>query len=225
MLRRLLALVAVFGLAGALAATPLRDWTQAVGRTSAGAVVVGNPAARVKLVEYLSYTCPHCAVFTAGSAPVLRARWVRSGSTSIEYRPAVREPLDLAAVLLARCSGARFPAVHDAIFAQQADWYARGADYAQANGARLNLYPTLSRLRAMADGAGLTDIARTTGGLSREAVDACFATDADLNRVLALANDASGQITATPSFALNGKFLGPGSWATLEPQLRAAGAR
>ena len=79
------------------------DWSTHVTQTPAGAYVIGNPAARVKLVEYVSYTCPHCAVFTTESAPVLKGQMVRSGSTSIEIRHFIRDRLDLAAALIARC--------------------------------------------------------------------------------------------------------------------------
>ncbi len=220
-MRRLLVLLALLG----LAAAPARDWNRTITRTPAGAIVIGNPAAKLKLVEYVSYTCPHCAAFTAESAPVLRAQWVRSGEVSLEVHPAVGEPLDLAAAMLARCSGTRFAAVHDAIYAQQPVWYTKGAEYSQANITQLNAQAVLPRLHALADGSGLAEIARAEGGLTPRAAGACFATDTDMNRVVALTDDALKIINATPSFALNGKFLGSGSWATLEPQLRAAGAR
>ncbi|HEX8580099.1 MAG TPA: thioredoxin domain-containing protein, partial [Allosphingosinicella sp.] len=39
------------------------DWTQTVSATPAGGFLMGNPAAKVKLVEYGSMTCGHCAAF------------------------------------------------------------------------------------------------------------------------------------------------------------------
>ncbi len=223
-MRRMVYAVVAGVLAGAGGAAPARDWSQVVGRTAAGTVLVGNPAAPVKLVEYLSYVCPHCAAFTAAAAPTLQARWIRSGSTSLEVRPAVGQPLDLAAAMLARCTGPRYPAFAEAVFASQAQWFERGADWQQANGARVNLYPVLARLRAAADGAGLSDIARTAGGMTTPAIDRCFATDAELNAVLATSTQAMGAIEGTPSFVLNGRKVGSATWASLEPQLRAAGA-
>src|SRR3546814_11296312 len=89
---------------------------------------MGNPAAPVKLIEYLSYTCPHCAAFSAESAAVLRGRMVKSGKVSLELRNAVRDKLDLAAAALARCAGTQgFFAASDALFARQPDWSPRGA--------------------------------------------------------------------------------------------------
>ncbi|WP_375381696.1 DsbA family protein [uncultured Sphingomonas sp.] len=211
-------------LAGVVAAAPIRDWSQVAGRTATGAVLVGNPAARVKLVEYVSYTCPHCAAFTAASHATLQAQWVRSGSTSVEVRPVANQPLDLSASLLARCVGPRYPAFADALFAQQLQWFERGADWQEANGARINLYPVMARLRALADGSGLSEIARTAGGLTPAAIDRCFANQADLEAVIATSLKASNEIQGTPSFILDGKSVGSATWASLEPQLRAAGA-
>src|SRR5687768_3218644 len=39
------------------------DWQQVVAQTPAGGFVMGNPDAAVKLIEYGSMTCPHCAEF------------------------------------------------------------------------------------------------------------------------------------------------------------------
>lgn len=216
---------ALAGAATLAAAAPVRDWSQVAGRTATGAVLIGNPAARVKLVEYVSYTCPHCAAFTAESRAMLQAQWVRSGSTSVEVRPVAGQPLDLAASLLARCVGPRYPAFADAVFTRQLQWFERGADWQQANGARVNLYPVMARLHALADGSGLSDIARTTGGLTPAAIDRCFANQADLDAIITTSMKAAGEIQGTPSFILNGKPVGNATWATLEPQLRAAGAR
>ncbi|MFX5009123.1 thioredoxin domain-containing protein, partial [Acinetobacter baumannii] len=70
-----------------------------------GTYVIGNPRAPVKIVEYLSFTCPHCAAFARESSAVLRGQMIRSGSVMIEYRPAVRDQADLAVTLLLKCIG------------------------------------------------------------------------------------------------------------------------
>lgn len=220
-MRFLLLLVALMGL-GAAAPAP-RDWTKVVNRTPAGAFLLGNPAAPVKLTEYVSLSCPHCAAFLAESAPVLRQQWVKDGSVSVEVHHQIHDGLDLAAVLLARCSGPHFFEVADAIYAAQATWFSRGADFIQTNQARLEMYPAVGRLRAYADGAGLTDLARAHG-LAPAAAEACFADDTDMNRVLAMTEKEGSFVQGTPSFAINGKFIGATDWARLQPQLRAAGA-
>ncbi|MEG8038961.1 thioredoxin domain-containing protein [Sphingomonas sp. LR60] len=111
MTRILLPLLAAVALT---AATAPRPWTAVATPVASGSYLIGNPKARVKLVEYVSYTCPHCAHFTQESDATLGAM-VRSGSTSVELRNQVHDGIDLAAATLARCSGAAaFPRVHAA---------------------------------------------------------------------------------------------------------------
>src|SRR3546814_10610065 len=41
------------------AAPPAAPWSATIGESGIGAYRVGNPQAKVKLVQYFSYTCPH----------------------------------------------------------------------------------------------------------------------------------------------------------------------
>ena len=207
-----------------LAAGPARDWSLSVARTGAGAFVRGNPAARVKLVEYASYTCSHCAAFAGESAADLTGRMIRSGSTSLELRHLIRDQVDLAAAMVARCTGpARFFRTSEAIFAQQPRWLPRAIEYQTANAARLAMFPAPARLRALADGAGLSALGRGAG-LSDAALDACFADQAEVDRILAITAGAR-DVAGTPTFFINGKLVAGNNWATLAPALRAQGAR
>lgn len=202
------------------------NWASHVTQTPAGAYVIGNPAARVKLVEYVSYTCPHCAVFTTESAPVLKGQMVRSGSTSIEIRHFIRDRLDLAAALIARCGGAaKFAGLSDTIFAQQRDWLKRGMEFDQANGQRIAAYPAAAQMRAEADGSGLTAIGKSAG-LSDAQITACLSDRAATDRIVAMTTAAPDSIEGTPGFFINGKqAMGVFSWDKLLPLLRAGGAR
>ena len=225
-MRFVLALVALF----LVGATPpqknvARDWRQVSTRTATGAHVIGNPAAKVKLVEYASYTCPHCAEFAAESGPVLKDRMIRDGSVSLEYRHLIRDGLDLAAAILARCTGPKaFPATSEAIFATQGQWLERGFEFQQANGQRIAMYPKLAQVRALADGAGLTAIVQQRG-LGAAATDACFADTAEVDRILKMTADTPAGVDSTPSFFVNGKLVPHVGWAGLLPKLQAAGAR
>lgn len=225
-MRFLFALLAL--IAGAVsidAAAAPRDWTSVVSKTASGSYLIGNPNAKVKLVEYLSYTCPHCAEFIAESSPVLKGQMVRSGSTSVEFRNAVREKLDLSAALLARCAGASgFVGATDAMFAQQESWLERGYRFQAGNGARLAMYPETGQLRALADGAGLTDLMRGRG-MSDAAIDACYANQAELLTIATMTSGAWAKIDGTPAFEVNGKLVKGVHWAGLEKILRAAGAK
>lgn len=208
----------------AKAAAP-RDWSTYVVQAPSGAYVIGNPAAKVRLVEYLSYTCGHCAEFMAESKIPLKDGYVRRGAVRIEVRHAVRDPLDMAAALLARCAGPRgFAGATDAIFAQQGDWARRGAAWWGANAAALQSETRLMQLKAVAEGSGLATLMRSRG-MSDAAINQCFATPTDLNRLTAMADASWKVIKGTPTFVINGKTGGGGHWDTLEPELRAAGAR
>ena len=72
------------------------DWTKTVTRGANGAYVLGNPKAKVRLVEYLSYSCSHCAEFTAQSAAPLKTNYISKGNVAIELRNAVRDRFDFA---------------------------------------------------------------------------------------------------------------------------------
>jgi protein-disulfide isomerase len=207
-----------------LAAGPARDWSASVAQTPAGAFVRGSPAARVKLVEYASYTCPHCAAFSTQSATGLTGGLIRSGSTSLEFRHLIRDSVDLAAAVVARCTGpARFFRTSEAIFSQQPQWLPRAIEFQRGNAARLAMYPLPGQLRALADGGGLSDIGRAAG-LTDARLAACFADQREIDRIVAMTANAK-DVDATPTFFVNGEKVAGSNWATVEPLLRTAGAR
>ena len=108
-------------LGAAVAAQP--DWTRVVAATPEGGFRVGNPDAPVKLVEYGSLTCIHCAHFARDGVPELLGTYVKSGRLSYEFRNFVRDPADLAGALLSRCAGADdFFALTGRYFADRDQW-------------------------------------------------------------------------------------------------------
>lgn len=219
---RVLPLLAALLLAAPIVAAP-RPWTAVAAPVATGSYLIGNPKARVKLVEYVSYTCPHCAHFEHEAEPTLAAM-VRSGSTSVEIRNQVHDGIDLAAATLARCAGATaFPKVHAAFFAQQEQWVSRADTWAQGNRERIASWPQLAQLSAIAEGAGLTTIARAAG-MPAAAITACFANDAAVKRTIA-ASEATAKVSGTPAFEINGRLIQNVGWTQLQPQLRAAGAK
>lgn len=215
-----LAGMAVLALAAPAPAQQNRDWSRTVAATPEGGHLLGNPAAATKIVEYASYTCPHCAHFAAEAKAPLAPR-LRSGTTSIEYRHLIRDPLDLAAVIVARCGGPRrFAALNDAIFAGQATWMPRGAEFARTNAATLAKARPSEQLRAFAEGAGLLAIGRAQG-LTDPQLSACFADKAAVDRVVAAARTVPPEVTGTPSFFVNGRYSGVHDWTGLQPLLAA----
>jgi protein-disulfide isomerase len=214
----------VLALSVAAASAP-RDWTRSTAVTPDGAYVIGNPAAKVKLVEWASYTCPHCGHFTVESAPVLKEQMIRSGSTSLEVRHLVRDAIDLTAAIVVRCGGtARFSATHQAVFAAQDKWMGAAETYLKGNADKLNALPRPQALRQLADGIGLSAIGRAQG-LTEPQIAACFADQPAIEKLLALSAAVPAEVKGTPTFFLNGKLLPQGGWAEVRPALVAAGAR
>jgi protein-disulfide isomerase len=227
-MRRLLSFALLAALATSLTAAAPRPWTAVVTPVATGSYLTGNPQARVRLVEYVSYTCPHCAHYAAESGAEVKAM-VRSGSMNVEVRNQVHDGLDLIAATLARCVGPRvFPAYHERVFADQTQWIERAGAWGEGNRDRIASWPQLAQMKAMAEGAGLTAIARAAGAPAT-AIDACFANDAAVKRVLAVSEatstGAQGGVQGTPAFRINGRLVQNVGWAQLQPQLRAAGAK
>lgn len=212
------------GSAQAQAAAVQRDWSAVVEMTPEGGFRMGNPDARVKLVEYGSLTCPHCADFAAAAMPQLRTRYVKSGKVSFEFRNFVLNGIDVAASLLARCGGAQtfFP-LADALYARQGEWTGRISGLDDARKAELNSLPAGQRLARLADIGGLSALAANFGVAPQQG-EACLADQAGLDRLAAIyeAADALG-VSGTPTFFINGAMVEAHDWATLEPLIRGAG--
>ena len=210
--------------APAARAAPARvDWARTVVATPEGGFRMGNPAAAVKLVEYGSLTCGHCANFAkAGMAPLVGA-YVRSGKVSYEYRSYILNGLDVAATLVARCGGpGRFFPVADRLFATQGQWMGRITDLTETQKAQLNALPESRRLGRMAEFAGIPQLA-ARHGIAPAPARRCLADQAALDRLGKMAEAAQAQgVAGTPTFFFNGANIGTHTWATLEPILREA---
>ena len=220
----LLLFILLTGLApGASAAPAQKDWSRSVTLTAEGAHLIGNPAAKTRLVEYVSYTCPHCAHFVAEGSEPLRKGWVSRGGVATEIRNLVRDRFDLTAAILARCGGpARFQSVHEAIFAAQDSWLASVRAYASA--------PTTLPVDATRVEL-ITDIAQKTGlfallakkGVAAEKSRACLADEKAMGIVLGMTKRGMGEdhVTGTPSFLINGTLTDAHDWAGLRALLPA----
>ena len=102
---------------------PGGDWTQSVTATPAGGFLMGNPNAKLKLIEYGSLTCPHCREFDEKGVPTLIGTYIKSGQVNWEFRNYVRDSFDIAATLIARCNGPTsfFPLAR-ALYKDQSVW-------------------------------------------------------------------------------------------------------
>lgn len=227
-MRTLLILLAALLLpAAARAAPPPADWTRVVTQTADGAYVMGNPKVPGRLIEYVSYTCSHCAHFMAEGSGPLKSGWVRRGLVAIELRNAIRDRYDLTAALLARCGGrARFFADHEALFANFAAWMTKVQAYetAHSNDAApaAGTDPT-GRLAEIAQETGLADLMAKRGvPVARQ--NQCLADKASLAVLAGMAKEAwsDRNIGGTPAFVLNDKLLDDvHDWASLRARLPA----
>jgi protein-disulfide isomerase len=213
------------GAAVLLAGAAAPNWTATVKVAPNGAYVMGNPAAKAKLVEYLSYTCTHCADFTKASSEPLTRDYVAKGLVSIEVRNAVRDRLDFTAALLARCGGpARFFKNSDALMAAQSTWLAKAEEFGKANNAKMESMAIDDSLKLITRGVGL-DAVMKARGFTPAQLDVCLTDKVAQQKIAAMANEAWNErkIAGTPSFLINSKTVEtPGVWAQIEPVLKAA---
>ena len=72
------------------------NWDTVVVETDFGHRV-GNPDAKVKLVEFFSYTCPHCAEFAEQGEGAIKLGYLAPGKINVEYRRIVEELCSYAA--------------------------------------------------------------------------------------------------------------------------------
>ena len=223
-----LGLLGIAALAGAGKPVPAvsgGNWNAAVVRTALDSHVLGNPNAKVKLVEYISYTCPHCAHFEQESDAQLRIGFIATGKGSIEVRSFVRDGIDMTVALLTHCGAPnRFFANHSAFLRSQQTWIAPVLAATEAQKARWYGGPLPQRTRAIASDLHFYDIMEKRG-YSRAETDRCLANTALAGRLAQHTQDAAQKdyVNGTPSFMLNGVPLaGTYSWAALKPQLEAA---
>src|SRR3954453_2922500 len=109
--------------AAAAKPAPRPHWTRTVSMTAEGGFRMGNPKAKVAIVEYASLTCPHCRHFAEDAVKPLLQQYVRTGKASYEYRSYVLNGIDLAATLVARCGGpSRFFPIAEQLYATQPNW-------------------------------------------------------------------------------------------------------
>lgn len=230
----LLAFVALFAFQvptsiSAKPAPAARDWSRTVVATPEGGFRMGNPSAKVKLVEYGSLTCPHCRAFDQDGAPTLINSYVKSGKLSWEFRNYVRDALDMSAVLVARCGGPKsFYPIARALFDDQPAWTAKVQDAPAATIERLQGLPKDKMFLEAAKLAGLQAYA-SAKGVNAAQTTKCLTDMASVDRLAAMTGkvkDDYPDFAGTPTFILNGKLqAGVYDWKSLQPALKAAVGR
>lgn len=211
----------------AVAAPAGTAWADKIVTTDEG-VRMGNPDAAIKVIEYGSYTCPHCRDFQAEAHDAIVNDYVNTGKISFEYRNMIRDPIDLTVALIAHCAPpeAYFELTTE-LFANQNDMISKFTAHSQAEQQAAGQAPPNQRFVKFAEMANLIEFAKQRG-LPEEKVRACLA---DSKKAETLANQSEAVLKkypdfpGTPSFILNGNLLdNTASWDKLKARLAAAGA-
>lgn len=198
------------------------DWTKRVTQSSMGGHVMGNPLARHKLTEYMSYTCNHCAAFEKESHSDLTAKHVKKGHISFEVRNLILNPIDLTAAMLARCGGrTKFFGNHRALLLQQSTWLTKFQSASPEVMKTMNDGTVPQRLKKIAKAAGLDTLMKGRG-FTPAAIDACLSDKGEQDKILAMTEYARTtlKLSGTPSFTLADQPLAKvHSWEALQPKL------
>ena len=171
--------LAALVVAPAWAAPARKGWPVAPGDMN-----LGNPRARVRVVEYLSLTCSHCAAFHTEVFPGFRAKYIDTGRVYFTARELVTAPAQVAAAgfMMARChGGARYFPILDQVFRSQSRWEG-------------------GQIKAI-----FLDIAKANG-LTEAQFEACLVDEKALSALEARIDYATGtdKVTSTPTFFVNG---------------------
>jgi len=219
---------------GGTASTPVEavkppadgDWSTVVTQTSAGGFLMGNPDAKVKLVEFASMTCPHCAEFDKTGVPPLVDKYLKGGQVSYEFRNYVRDPFDIAVSLIARCNGSKtfFPLTH-ALFRDQSDWITRLQALPQEQIEAITGMGPDKQFVEIAKAAQMQQWAAMRGVPTAKSTQ-CLTDQEAVSRLVQMNSDATNeypQFVGTPAFVINGRMAEKATtWAQLEPLIREA---
>ena len=158
---------------------------------------LGNPSAKVTVIEYASVSCPFCAKWYNETFPAFKTKYIDTGKIHYVAREALTgEPPGLAAAgfLTARCAGKdKYFQVIDALYHQQ--------EAAQSGQAR----------------AVLLNIARSVG-MTDAQFDACINDEKALNALSDRWDHyvKDNGINSTPTFVINGKVFDKGGMTLAE---------
>lgn len=152
-------------------------------------ITMGDPSAPVTVVEYASFTCPHCANFHAATFKDFKAEYIDTGKVHFIYREVFFDRYGLWAAMVARCAGSseRYFGISDLIYETQGEW-ARQSDPA-------NVAEGLRRIGLQA-------------GLTNDQLDGCLSDAAMAESLYAWyqQNAERDGVRSTPSFLVNGEM-------------------
>jgi protein-disulfide isomerase len=172
---------AAFALATMLGAATAQDASQVEEMS------LGDPAAPVTVVEYASFTCPHCRNFHETSFERLKADYIDTGKVHFVYREVYFDRFGLWAGMVARCGGPdRYFGMVDLLYEKQGEW--------ASGGEPVEIAENLRRIGRSA-------------GIGEDQLTACLE-DGDMAQALVAEfqrNAEADDIDSTPSFIIDGK--------------------
>jgi protein-disulfide isomerase len=199
------------------------NWAEVVSQTPEGGVRMGNPDAPVKLVEYASITCGHCAAFSNEASEELRNDFVGSGQVSWEYRPFMLFPTDPGIFMLLRCQQpAAFFRMAEQLYRDHGQWSARLGEMTPEQQQQIQSLAPPQRAAALVRVVGLDQFFRQRG-MPEARLNSCLANQSELEALTAITERAAREegVTGTPTFFINGEQVSNvGDWGSLEPVLR-----
>jgi len=170
---------------GAAAVAPTGATATGPGSAVLGDIVLGDDAAPVTVIEYASFTCPHCAAFHADTWPQFKLEYIDTGKVRFILREVYFDREGLWASMTARCGGA------DAFYPMAEQFMEKQSIWAKA--ARGNNSDEIRKI-------GLLN------GLSAAQFDACFSDQGYADALIEAyqrTTTADG-VESTPTFIING---------------------
>jgi protein-disulfide isomerase len=166
-------------------------------------MVVGDPDAPVEVIEYASFTCPHCRSFHQNVYPQLKADYVENGQVRFVYREVYFDRFGLWAGMVARCAGPdRYFGIVDMIYENQSTW---------TQGSPAEVAENLRRIGR-------------TAGMTNDQLDACL-TDAEMAQAMISTYEGHMEvhdISGTPAFVIAGQLYSNMSYADFQARIDAA---
>ncbi|MDO6522862.1 DsbA family protein [Shimia thalassica] len=161
-------------------------------------MVMGSDDAPVTIIEYASFTCPHCATFHEGVLKPLKADYVETGKVKFIFRDVYFDRFGLWASMVARCAGPeKFFGMADLLMKGQSEWTRAGDPVAIAG-----------ELRKVGRLAGIED----------EKLQACMQDEDKAKSLVAWyeKNVANDDISGTPTLIIDGEKHSNMSYADLK---------
>ncbi|MEM8918074.1 MAG: thioredoxin domain-containing protein [Pseudomonadota bacterium] len=211
----------------AIAAPAGQKWSETVNETEAGGIVMGNPDAPIKLVEFMSITCSVCKDFGEQAFDSIRDDYVESGRVSFEVRNFVRDPLDLTSAILSRCGGpSPYFALTKQALSNQGPMFEKAQAMGEATYGAVLQSPADVRFVRLAEELDLISFFQQRG-ISEDQAKACLSDTAAAEKLVAATERATEEydVPGTPTFLLNGTMVQGTSWPLVETKLQEAGAR